>query len=82
MGHASEGSSLEMSSERVRPRVSCASRMVRSRPGRPLMFRYCTARHDRHSSGSPHVSMKLWLCPGPLIAAQQLTRRAAAQEPC
>lgn len=38
--HTSDGRRREISSERVRPRVSCASRMVRSSPGRPFMSRY------------------------------------------
>ena len=38
----SEGSRRDRSSERVSPRVSCASSVVRSRPGRPPMSRCCT----------------------------------------
>ena len=44
----SEGRRREISSERVRPRVSCASRVVRSSPGRPRMSRYCAPTCMQH----------------------------------
>lgn len=50
------GSSLLMSSLRVRPRVSCASRMVLNRPARPFISRCCTGARlqqevKQHESG-------------------------------